>query len=391
MTVPNADSDLNRTALYDLHVAAQARMVPFAGYAMPVQYEGIKAEHLHTRAGAGLFDVSHMGQVLVSGERAALGLERLLPVDLEALAIDQLCYTFFTAPNGGLLDDLIVTRRSDSEFMLVVNAGCKHADIDYLRNNLPELEVEYFDQQALLALQGPRAEAALAAVFADLAAPLASLAFMQGLGARLEIDGQADPVDIYISRSGYTGEDGFEISLPNSFAEQFARELLLQADVRWCGLGARDSLRLEAGLCLYGHDIDPHTTPIEAGLAWSIDKTRRAGASKAGGFPGADIIFAQLERGAPKKRVGFRVDGRVPVREGAELVDASGAVIGRVSSGGFAPSLQASVLMAYVDSAALAGDRESPLALQALVRGKPQPLSRCKMPFVAHNYKRDSR
>ena len=339
-----------------------------------------------------------MGQVLVSGENAAAGLESLLPVDLEALAIDQLCYTFFTAPNGGILDDLIVTRRSATDFMLVVNAACKQDDIQYLQQYLPELDINYCEQQALLALQGPHAEAALSGVLTDIAEPLAKLPFMQGLGVQLLVAEQ--PIDIYLSRSGYTGEDGFEISLPADFAVAFARELLSQPGVNWAGLGARDSLRLEAGLCLYGHDIDCKTTPVEAGLVWSIDKTRRRGGCKAGTFPGAEIIFEQMESGAGKQRVGFSVDGRVPVREGAEIFDQHGERVGHVTSGSFAPSLGGSVVMAYLDTgtqnhavqnhvAKNTASADSPVAYHAIVRGKQQTLSRCKMPFVPHNYKRN--
>ncbi|MDA7686670.1 glycine cleavage system aminomethyltransferase GcvT [Pseudomonadales bacterium] len=380
----NMTVDPAQTALYSLHVDAGARMVPFAGYAMPVQYVGIKAEHLHTRSQVGLFDVSHMGQVLVSGENAAAELERLLPVDLEALEVDGLCYTFFTNPVGGILDDLIVVRRSPVDFMLVVNAGCKHDDIAHLKKHLSaDVDVDYFEEQSLLALQGPSAEAVLVAVLADIAEQVAQLGFMQGLSVQLAFDDNL--VDMYISRSGYTGEDGFEISLPNDFATLFASELLLQSEVEWVGLGARDSLRLEAGLCLYGHDLNVETTPVEAGLSWSIDKKRRAGGSKAGGFPGAAIIFEQMNTGPNKKRAGFTVDGRVPVREGAEVVNQHGGRVGHVTSGGFAPSLDGSIVMAYIETAALSNQDTE---YYAVVRGKKQALSRCGMPFIAHNYKR---
>ena len=371
------------TALYELHLAAGARMVSFAGYQMPVQYEGIKAEHLHTRSQAGLFDVSHMGQVLVAGETAAKELEALLPVELESLPIDQLCYTFFTLPNGGILDDMIVTRRSETEFMLVVNAACKQQDIKYLNKHLEHASLEYFEQQSLLALQGPMAEQALQALFPDIAAALAALTFMHGISIQLDTDDGA--VDCYISRSGYTGEDGFEISVPDSFATTLAEGLLDQDFVKWIGLGARDSLRLEAGLCLYGHDLDTETTPVQAGLTWSIAKSRRTGGDKQAGFPGADIILSEMAAGCSRKRVGFMVDGKAPVREGAELVDAGERVVGRVCSGGFAPSLGKPIVMAYVDADFLAdADRDC----FAIVRGKKIAINRCTMPFVTHKYRR---
>lgn len=387
-----------RTPLYDLHVELGARMVPFAGYSMPVQYEGIVAEHLHTRSSAGLFDVSHMGQVLVSGQGAVQKLERLLPVDLEALPQDHCCYTFFTSESGGVLDDLIVTRRGDTEFMLVLNAACAEADLAHLRAHLAASEVEHFPSQALLALQGPGAQAALQALLPELAGTLSALKFMRGVNVQLqlgdagsELPGSvADSVpefvqgiDAYISRSGYTGEDGFEVSLPGDVAEDFARALLALPAVQPVGLGARDTLRLEASLCLYGHDLNETISPIEAGLGWSIDKSRRRGGAKAGGFPGAEIVLKQMDEGAPRKRIGLTGEGRAPVREGATVVDTNGNDIGIVCSGGFSPSLERPIAMAYVHSDAiesLAG---------AIVRGKQRQLTRSKMPFVAHQYKRN--
>lgn len=380
-----SDDTLRRTALHDLHTRLGARMVPFAGYDMPVQYQGIVAEHLHTRNAAGLFDVSHMGQVLVHGEDAARNLESLLPLDLQSLPVDTCSYSFFTNDSGGVIDDLIVTRRGESEYMLVLNASRVDVDLAHLRRHLAAGQVEHFPEQALLALQGPQAERALAATLPDLADNIAALDFMRGLSAQLDIEGRDEPVDVYISRSGYTGEDGFEISLPASLASEFAQDLLAQDEVQPVGLGARDTLRLEAGLCLYGHDLDETTTPIEAGLGWSIDSSRRRGGAKAGGFPGADIVLGQMESGAPRKRIGLVGEGRAPVREGASVVDAAGADIGVVSSGGFSPSLQQPIAMAYVQADAI--ERVA----AALVRGKQRVMHRCKMPFVAHNYKRSSR
>ncbi len=368
-----AETSLKRTALYDLHIAANAKMVPFAGYTMPVQYpEGVMKEHLHTRNHAGLFDVSHMGQIIVSGEGAAAALERLLPIDVQALAVNQQSYALFTNPKGGISDDLIITRWAKDRFFLIVNAACKEQDLAYLQQQLKGFDVHAVADQCLLALQGLAAKE----VMASLAPAACELLFMQG--CRAEIDG----ADCFITRSGYTGEDGFEISVAAGDAQQLAAALLRFNSVQWIGLGARDSLRLEAGLCLYGHDMNDDISPVEAGLLWSISKSRRIDGEKAGGFPGAEIIFQQISAGVARKRVGFRGEGRVPVREGAEIIDDAGTVVGKICSGGYGPSIEAVVAMGYVPTElAVPGTR-----LNAMVRGKPRPIVVTKMPFVEQRY-----
>jgi len=374
----SCDAKLARTPLYDMHLSAGARMVEFAGYTMPVQYSGVKAEHLHTRTAAGLFDVSHMGQLLVQGDQAACQLEKVVAADIGSLAVGQLCYTQLTLANGGILDDLIVTCLSNNKFLLVVNAGCKQADIDYLEKNLPHLTVKHLDQHALLALQGPQAVFALIDTFPEHEAVVPQLSFMQG--ASINIAGG----DCFVSRSGYTGEDGVEISLPATIAVSVAEKLLAHTAIEWIGLGARDSLRLEAGLCLYGHDIDKSTTPVEAGLGWSISSSRRSGGNKSGGFVGEEVILSQLESGVRRVRAGFLVDGRAPVREGAQLVSAQGELLGKITSGGFSPSLQRPIAMGYIDKNFLSSGKKC----YAVLRGKQQPLTVTKLPFVAHQYHR---
>ena len=375
-------STLKRTPLHALHVACGGKMVPFAGYDMPVQYaSGVLREHLHTRASAGLFDVSHMGQIALypkSGkvEEAALALERLMPQDILAVAPGRQRYAQFTNDAGGILDDLMVANFG-SHLFLVVNAACKAEDGAHLRAHLSETcVIEPLADRALLALQGPKAESVLAKFCAD--AP--AMRFMDSGLHRV------DGIECFVSRSGYTGEDGFEISVPAGHAEALAKALLANSDVLPIGLGARDSLRLEAGLCLYGHDIDTSTTPVEGALQWSIQKSRRAGGARAGGFPGADKILAQLANGAPRRRVGLRPEGRAPVREGAPLfADASSsAQIGAVTSGGFGPSINAPVAMGYLPSAlAEVGD-----VVFAELRGQRLPLRIAPMPFVPNTYKR---
>lgn len=366
-------TQLKQTPLCGLHLELGAKMVPFAGYDMPVHYPlGILQEHLHTRKQAGLFDVSHMGQIVVRGVGVAAALERLIPVDLEALEVGQQTYAVLTNEQGGILDDLIVTRWEANVFFLVVNAACKAGDITYLQQHLVGFELEVLGSQALLALQGPAAKG----VMAELAPTATGLTFMHG--CRAAVAG----TDCYITRSGYTGEDGFEISVAANQAEILARALLAFAQVEAVGLGARDSLRLEAGLCLYGHDMNIGTSPVEASLTWSISKSRRAGGAKEGGFPGAGVILNHVENGVTRKRVGFRVNGRAPVREGAEIVDREGRQLGAVSSGGFAPTLNAPVAMGYVPvEYADPGTR-----LQALVRGKAKEVEVTKMPFVPQRY-----
>jgi glycine cleavage system T protein (aminomethyltransferase) len=368
-------TDLKTTPLRALHLELGARMVPFAGYDMPVQYpNGIKAEHLHTRKHAGLFDVSHMGQVVITGDGVAAALEKLVPVELETLGINKQTYALFTNEQGGILDDLMIVRWAEDCFFLIVNAACKEQDIAYLRRALPGFEIEYLDGRGLLALQGPSA----VDVMAQLAPDVRELVFMTG--SRVILEG----ADCYITRSGYTGEDGFEISVPAESAEALARKLVSFEPVNAIGLGARDSLRLEAGLCLYGHDLDTEITPIQASLLWSISKSRRIDGAKAGGFPGADVIFNEQAKGAPRKRVGLKVEGRAPVREGAELVNVEGEQVGVVTSGGFGPSLDAPLAMGYVvkDYAAVGTE------LNAMVRGKPRPVTVEKMPFVPQRYYR---
>jgi aminomethyltransferase len=382
MLAREPETSLKRTPLHPLHVASGGKMVPFAGYDMPVQYTtGVLREHLHTRQAAGLFDVSHMGQIALrakSGkvEDAALALERLVPQDILGLAPGRQRYAQFTNGAGGLLDDLMVANFG-SHLFLVVNAACKAEDEAHLRANLSETcVVESLPDRALIALQGPKASSVLAKFCAD----ADSMRFMDS-GPR-SIDG----IDCFVSRSGYTGEDGFEISVPADHAERLAKALLGDRDVLPIGLGARDSLRLEAGLCLYGHDIDTTTTPVEGALEWSIQKSRRHGVARAGGFPGANQILSQLEHGAPRRRVGLRPEGRAPVREGAPLFAdaASSQQIGAVTSGGFGPSINAPVAMGYLPA--------SHTAIGSLVfaelRGQRLPLRVAAMPFVPNTYKR---
>jgi aminomethyltransferase len=373
-------SGLKRTCLYDLHIAQGARMVEFAGYEMPVQYPlGVLKEHLHTRAKAGLFDVSHMGQVLVapaSGrlEDAALALEGLVPADVLGLAEGRQRYGLFTSDTGGILDDLMFANRGDHLF-LVVNAARKDHDLRHLKTGLAGCDVGMVEGRALLALQGPAAEGALAALVPG----VADMAFMD-VAIR-----QWDTAELWISRSGYSGEDGYEISVPERFAGAFAGALLANPDVALIGLGARDSLRLEAGLCLYGHDIDEGTSPVEGGLTWAIQKVRRAGGARAGGFPGAARILRELAEGPARLRMGLRPEGRAPMREGVELfaAETGGVAVGRVTSGGFGPSQDAPVAMGYLPATFKPGDR-----VWGEVRGKRLPANVSPMPFQPTTYKR---
>ena len=373
---------LKRTPLHGLHVSLGAKMVPFAGYDMPVQYPaGVLKEHLHTRRKAGLFDVSHMGQLTLrarSGkvEDAALALERLVPQDILALGAGRQRYAQFTSDTGGMLDDLMVANFGDHLFV-VVNAACKDADEAHLRAHLSDsCAIDSLADRALLALQGPAAEAVLAKFCAG--AP--AMRFMDA--GPHEIAG----LDCFVSRSGYTGEDGFEISVPANQAEQLATALLSDPNVLPIGLGARDSLRLEAGLCLYGHDIDTTTTPVEAALEWSMQKSRRSGGARAGGYLGAETILGQLAAGAARRRVGLRPEGRAPVREGAPLFADQGSSepIGSVTSGGFGPSLNAPMAMGYVPTALAATGTQ----VFAELRGQRLPLRVAATPFVPNTYKR---
>lgn len=353
------------------HRARGGRMVPFAGYEMPVQYEGIMAEHLWTREHAGLFDVSHMGQLLFSGEGVEDALEALMPADIRAAKSGQPVYSLLLADNGGILDDLMLTRRDDGSIYMVVNGATKWDDIAHFREHLAdEITLNHLDEQALLALQGPEAVTALERIVPGVAA----LVFMQG--GLFDWRGH----DLWISRSGYTGEDGFEISVPAEAAEALADAIAAQPEVKPIGLGARDSLRLEADLPLYGHDLDTETTPVAAALGFALKKRRR----EEGGFPGHERIMLEREQGPIAKRVGLIVEGRQPVREGATVVDADGSDVGRVTSGGFAPTLGKPIAMAYVP-AALA---EPGTRITLAQRGKVHHAEVVQMPFVPHRYVR---
>lgn len=376
------DLALKRTPLYDLHLSLGARMVPFAGYDMPVQYPaGVLKEHLHTRANAGLFDVSHMGQVILrakSGklEDAALALESLVPVDILGLKEGRQRYGFFTNSEGGILDDLMITNRGDHLF-IVVNAACKEADIAHMQAHLSQsCTIEVLEDRALLALQGPRAEA----VLAELWAGVSDMKFMDVREIPL-----LDTLCI-VSRSGYSGEDGFEISVPADKAEALAKALLDHPDCQPIGLGARDSLRLEAGLCLYGNDIDTTTSPVEGAIEWGIQKARRAGGEREGGFPGASRILAELANGTSRRRVGLKPEGKAPVRGHSKLfADSEGKVeVGEVTSGGFGPTVEGPVAMGYVSADhATVGTQ-----LFAEVRGKYLPVAVAALPFITPTYKR---
>src|SRR6516165_11551221 len=374
-------STLKRTPLHDLHVELGARLAPFAGYEMPINYRaGVLKEHLHTRAAAGLFDVSHMGQLVVRSpsheiQQAARALESLMPTDVLDLPHGRQHYALFTNPAGGVIDDLMIANLGD-RFMLIVNASRKEEDEAHLRSALPAGGVEHLHDRALLALQGPRAEM----VLSRFAPEVTSMDFMD---VRLvSILGER----CVVSRSGYTGEDGFEISISAENAQTLARMLLDHPDVAPIGLGARDSLRLEAGLCLYGSDLDASTTPVEAALEWAIPKSRRKGGAREGGFPGADVILAQLASGARRRRVGLRSKERTPVRAGAQLYrdEESQIPIGNVTSGGFGPSVDAPVAMGYVANAV----SKPGTALFAEVRSRRVPVEVSTLPFVTLNYKR---
>ena len=372
------EPDLLHLGLEPLHVELGGKLVPFAGYLMPVQYAGgVLKEHLHVRSAAGLFDVSHMGQVILrpkagpeSGiEALKLAFEGLMPVDVLGLAEGRQRYGLLTNDQGGIRDDLMFANRGDHLYV-VVNAACKAADIAHLTAAMPGVEVQPVTDRALLAVQGPAAEAALEAVLPGVAA----MRFMDH-----RVIG-----DIWVSRSGYTGEDGFEISLPEAEAEGFARRLLAQPGVAPIGLGARDSLRLEAGLCLYGHDIDTTTSPVEAALTWAIQKSRRAGGAREGGFPGAARILHELAEGPERLRVGLIPEGRAPMREGVELFAEDGTPVGQVTSGGFGPSVNGPLAMGYVARAHAAIGT----TLMGELRGKRLPVTVVDLPFHPTSYKR---
>jgi len=368
-------ADLLRTPLYDLHVELGAKMVPFAGYEMPVNYPGgIIAEHRHCRESAALFDVSHMGQLRLVGDDAAAALETLVPVDVVDLGVGKQRYALFTNAAGGILDDLMIARR-ERDLFVVVNAACKAADTKHLMTHIGHrCQVVPLPDRALLALQGQHAVHALK----RLAPGVEQLVFMTG--GTFAIGG----VDCFVTRSGYTGEDGFEISVPADSAVALAKALLSQPEVKPAGLGARDTLRLEAGLCLYGHDINETTTPVEAGLTWAIQKVRRPGGERAGHYPGADKIAAQLANGVQVKRVGLLGLERIPVREGAILVDAQGHKLGHVTSGTLAPTVNQPIAMAYLAANHAIANHE----VYAEVRGKRQPMRVAALPFVPPGYHR---
>src|SRR4051812_12607904 len=370
-----SEAALLNTPLHGLHVELGAKMVAFAGYAMPVSYAtGIIAEHLHCRAAAALFDVSHMGQLRLTGTDAAAALESMVPGDIVDLGVNRQRYGFFTNANGGILDDVMITRR-ENDILIVANATCKSADTALLNARIGEqCRVEPMPQLALLALQGPQAIIALSRLNAD----IGKLAFMTGMRTKL------NGADCFVTRSGYTGEDGFEISVADAAAQALARELLAQPEVKPAGLGARDTLRLEAGLCLHGHDIDQTITPVEAGLGWAIAKVRRAGGARAGGYPGANIVERQMAKGCEVKRVGLIGSQRIPVREGAIVTDFDGDKLGRVTSGTLSPTLNYPIAMAYVaaNKASVGQD------LLSEVRGQRQPMRLTTMPFVPHRYYR---
>jgi aminomethyltransferase len=371
------DHNLLKTPLHALHVELGARMVPFAGYSMPVQYPaGLMAEHKQTRDAAGLFDVSHMGQLRLVGPDAAAAFETLVPVDVIGLGVNKQRYGLLLTDEGTIIDDLMMVNRGDDLFV-IVNGACKVGDIAHIQAKIGKrCQVIPMPERGLLALQGPKAVDALARVVPG----VEKLVFMTGGAFRW------NGADLFITRSGYTGEDGFEISVHESKAEALARALLAQPEVRPVGLGARNSLRLEAGLCLYGNDIDTSTTPVEAALTWAIQKVRRTGGERAGGFPGADKVLAQLQDPAAvqRKRVGLVALERVPVREHTELQDASGQRVGEVTSGLLGPTIDKPVAMGYV----LAQHAAVGTRLNAMVRGKPVPMEVTAMPFVPNRYHR---
>ena len=368
-------SPLLQTPLHSLHLKHEAKMTDFAGYELPIHYSmGILKEHQHVRQRAGLFDVSHMGQLTLSGPSILKNLESIFPLDIDAMSIDTQSYTVLLNEQGGILDDLIITRQAEDKFFIVVNAACKLEDIRYLRsliseeNSLDELE------NALLALQGPDA----ARVMNQICPDLNDLIFMQGKSVLLF------DIPCYVTRSGYTGEDGFELSIPKKHAETIAKNLLNFKEVELIGLGARDSLRLESGLCLYGHDLNEQITPVEGAINFAIAKTRRATGIKQGGFVGADKVLKQLTEGVAQKRVGFIVNDRAPVREGTEIQDKNGKTIGKITSGGFGVSLNKPIAMGYV------AKEFTPIGTElfAIVRGKARAITVTKMPFVTQNYYR---
>ena len=369
-------SEIRITPFHQMHVDAGAKMVPFAGYEMPVSYPlGIKKEHNQTRERAGLFDVSHMGQIRLSGEHAMSALESLVPVDIIDLPLMKTRYALFTSENGGVLDDLMVTNLGDNTLFLVVNAACKYDDYEHLKRHLgSSCELDLHDDLALLALQGPKANK----VLSELAPSVKEMTFMTAKQVMI------NEIDCFITRSGYTGEDGFEISVSNQDAESLADILLSSEEVEWIGLGARDSLRLEAGLSLYGHELDTNHSPVESSLNWALSKVRRLGEEREGNYLGDNIILKQLENGSDTKVVGLLPEGRMPVRDGAIIQDENGTQVGYVTSGGFGPTLNKPISIARLETKVSKGQSK----LFALVREKKIAVEIIKLPFVKHNYYR---
>jgi len=370
------DKQIRTTSLYQMHLDAGAKMVPFAGYEMPVSYPlGIKKEHIHTREKAGLFDVSHMGQIRLVGKNAKKVLESLVPVDIIDLPLMKLRYALFTNKDGGVMDDLMVTNLGDDSLFLVVNAACKEADFEHLLNTIGvECKVEFLEDVALLALQGPKAHE----VLAEIAPSTSEMTFMTA--KQLVING----IDCFITRSGYTGEDGFEISLLAKDAEELAKLLLSNVEVEWVGLGARDSLRLEAGLSLYGHELDNDHSPVESSLNWALSKVRRTGGEREGNYLGDNIIMTHLNEGSESKIVGLQPEGRMPVRDGALIEDELGNEAGQVTSGGFGPSINRPIAIARIKKNYI----ENQSKLFALVRDKKIAVEIVKLPFIKQNYYR---
>jgi len=370
------DKQIRTTSLYQMHLDAGAKMVPFAGYEMPVSYPlGIKKEHIHTREKAGLFDVSHMGQIRLVGKNAKKVLESLVPVDIIDLPLMKLRYALFTNKDGGVMDDLMVTNLGDDSLFLVVNAACKEADFEHLLNTIGvECKVEFLEDVALLALQGPKAHE----VLAEIAPSTSEMTFMTA--KQLVING----IDCFITRSGYTGEDGFEISLLAKDAEELAKLLLSNEEVEWVGLGARDSLRLEAGLSLYGHELDNNHSPVESSLNWALSKVRRTGGEREGNYLGDNIIMSHLNEGSESKVVGLQPEGRMPVRDGALIEDELGNEAGQVTSGGFGPSINRPIAIARIKKNYI----ENQSKLFALVRDKKIAVDIVKLPFIKQNYYR---
>ena len=370
------NKQIRTTSLYQMHLDAGAKMVPFAGYEMPVSYPlGIKKEHIHTREKAGLFDVSHMGQIRLVGKNVKRALESLVPVDIIDLPLMKLRYALFTNKDGGVMDDLMVTNLGDDSLFLVVNAACKEADFEHLLNNIGvECKVEFLEDVALLALQGPKAHE----VLAEIAPSTSEMTFMTA--KQLVING----IDCFITRSGYTGEDGFEISLLAKDAEELAKLLLSNVEVEWVGLGARDSLRLEAGLSLYGHELDNDHSPVESSLSWALSKVRRTGGEREGNYLGDNIIMSHLNEGSESKVVGLQPEGRMPVRDGALIEDELGNEAGQVTSGGFGPSINRPIAIARIKKNYI----ENQSKLFALVRDKKIAVEIVKLPFIKQNYYR---